>query len=251
MPARPPQPSTRASWASSPRSRTGAAGPHTGTQPSARGTRARPEPLGWISNPKSCPRFHASAGGKGDGGLEANLAAPQSRRLAVAKVAVAAGGLGSVPGSGCGGSPDARRGPRGAGGAEGTRCPHVPAIRGAWQAMKAQLCSSRAAAGPCLGSGPGWDSSPRQRQQMPRQEVPPSLGSERCARRSAVAKAGDPAHAPSPRRPTALAPLHHPPVRNGTFSPPGCPETRRHRGAWAGGLPWPAGDSPATGTIIG
>lgn len=58
----------------------------------------------------------------------------------------------------------------------GDAVPPRPSHPQAWQAMKAQLCSSGAVTRLCLGSGPGWDSSPRQHRQTLRQEVPPQPG---------------------------------------------------------------------------
>lgn len=164
-----------------------------------------------------------------DGGREGNPAAPQSPLLTMATEALAAGGLGKMPGKLPDGSPWSLRG----WGCRGDAVPPRPSRPQAWQGMKAQLCSSRAAARPCLGSGPGWDSSPRHRRQMPRREVPPN---------SAVRWQG----LGTPRTPPALD--ARPPsccssilLPHGAFVPPGRPKTLRHRGAWAGGwLPSPA-----------
>lgn len=158
---------------------------------------------------------------------------------------VAAGGLGRAAGRGCGGSPDAHWGPCGAGGAEGTQgAPTSQPSQGlAGHESPAVLLRSPHSALPWPQPRP----SPRQRRQMPRQEVPPNPGSERHTRHSTTEGAGDTLHAPSPRYPTALVPLQRPPTRNHTFTRP---ETLQHHAAWAGGLPSPAGDNPAAGTII-
>lgn len=178
------------------------------------------------------------------GRLEANPTAPQSSQPAALLLV----GWGR-PWAGVAVVPQMLAGVRtGPGVQRGRGVPPCPSHHRVWQATKAQLCCSGALTWLCLGPSPGWDPSPWQRRQTPRQAVPPNPGSERRTRHSTAEGAGDALHAPSPRHPTALVPLQHPPTRNRTFTRP---ETLQHRAAWAGGLPSPAGDNPTAGTIIG
>lgn len=84
---------------------------------------------------------------------------------------------GVVLGRGCGCSPRSAW----AWGCRGAAVPPRRSRPQAWQAMKAQLCSSGAGARPCLGASPGWDSSPRQRRGKRPGKRYPRPGSEQEA----------------------------------------------------------------------
>lgn len=227
-----------------PPSRTGAAQPHTGTQPSARRTGAGPKPLSWISNSKSCPRSWPGGGigwgGKRMGGwkqtpLPPNLPSslwprwllpPVGCGACRARVAAAPRMLAGV-----------RTGP----GVQKRRDAPMsqPSAGLAGHESTAVLLQSRRSAVPWLQPRLGLLTSAVPANAPPRGTPRAGFG------------AMSPACTPSPRRPIALVPLQRSPVQNDAFSPPGRPETLRHSGGWVGGLPSPAGDSPATGTIIG
>lgn len=244
VPARPPLPSTRGSWASSPRAALGQHSPTLGPSPQHAGPGLDPNPSAGFQTPRAAPapgqEEGLAAGGKRMGGwkqtpLPPNLPSslwprwllpPVGCGACRARVAAAPRMLAGV-----------RTGP----GVQKRRDAPMsqPSAGLAGHESTAVLLQSRRSAVPWLQPRLGLLTSAAPANAPPRGTPRAGFGAMSLA------------CTPSPRRPIALVPLQRSPVQNDAFSPPGRPETLRHSGGWVGGLPSPAGDSPATGTIIG